>query len=163
MIIAHFLSAHWLDLILGTAFFFLITAKVIPPRFAGLDEKYFDLQRQEMVDQSKQSLLEAVMTALAFTLTKALFVTIGLRGFITLVLFVLIGASLIFGKDIATNIVIISVIGILALYAEQLIERAASFSIAGIFRYQSGSNGGQPSANQPPSQTSSSNSDTSRV
>jgi len=89
-----------------------------------------------MVLQGKSSPLEALTTALYFTLNKALLITAGLRGFTTIITFAIIGAALIFNRPINASIVILAAIGIVALYAEQLISQAKKLSIGKFFMYE---------------------------
>ena len=135
MLIAQFLSRHWLDLVLGLAAFFLLTWKFLPPTMAGLDRTFVDNAGNEQ-PQKRQSILDAIMTLLVFSLTRSLIVTIGLKGATTLIMFAVIVVELINRHTISTNAVILSIVGIIALHFENIIEQAEEVSIWKIFTYK---------------------------
>lgn len=135
-VILHFLAGHWLDLILGILIFFVITTNFIPAKYAGLSETYTDNFGNER-KQEKQSLTTALTTFLFYTLLKSFMVTLTLKGAVSLIMFLVVGVELISTHTISTNAVIISVVAIIALYAESLIEKAKKFSIFNLFTYES--------------------------
>jgi O-antigen ligase len=136
MLLIHFFQSHWSDILIGVPLFFLITARIIPPQYAGMLKRYVNTSTNQWTDQENQSFLEAVMTALTFTLAKALTITVGLRGFATIISFGAVVLSLLLRRPIPANAVVLVALGLLALYFEQLIERAESFSLFKVITYK---------------------------
>ena len=133
---------NWLVNHLGDIFailllFFIFTIKFIPPHLAGLDKEYFDTSQNKIVSQKNQSILDAITTAIFFTSIRSLLTVLTLKGTTSLLMFAVIGVDLITHKSISNNVVIISVVGIIALYADHLVMNAEEFSIGGkLFQYK---------------------------
>lgn len=136
MELAEFISNHWSDIIIGIALFFLITTRIIPPKFSGMEDEYYDTTLGKVVQNRKQSLAEAVGNFLFFTTLRSALVTVGFRGATTIIMFAVIIVELIAHKTISTNAVIISIVGILALHFEQLLESADEFTVWKLFSYK---------------------------
>lgn len=135
MIIAHFLYAHWSDIVLGLAMFFAVNLRVFPPQFVGYDPDYIDDKTQDKVIQRKQSLLEGV-TQLVYTLTRNIIVMISLKGTTSMLIFGLVIFQLIELHTITTNAVILAVVGLVALHFEYIIEQADTVTIWKVFSYK---------------------------
>ncbi len=136
MTITNFVLSHWSDIILALLAFFALTFQWIPPSMAGLDKQYYDLQANRMVEQRKQSLLEALMTTIVFTLNRSLLVVMTFRAATTILAFTAVGVELVFRHTLSTNAVVVAIIGIVALHFERLIELADELSIGKIFTYR---------------------------
>lgn len=136
MVIADFLAHHWLDIILLLAAFFVLTYQWIPAHMAGLEKQYKDVNTGEWKNNRKQSILEAIMTSVFFTLNRSLLVVIGFRGATTILIFAVVGVELVSRHTISTNAVILAIVGLIALHFEQLVEQADEISIWKVFTYK---------------------------
>lgn len=114
MLIAHFLTGHWLDLILAIVIFFVFTLDYLPATWAGMQRGYFDEKLQKTVLNPKQSLLAALTNAIFFTSLKSALITIGFKGATSIVLFTVIGVDLVSHGSLSNNAVIMAIVGIVA-------------------------------------------------
>jgi hypothetical protein len=129
-----FIISNYIDIILVVILFFVFTAKVIPPQYAGTDKYYYD-QHGNKKESQKACLIEALTNMIFFTLFKSLMISITMKGTITLLLFIIVGVELYFSKTISLNAVIVSSIGIIALYFEGIVVSAKELHIWKIFKY----------------------------
>jgi len=76
------------------------------------------------------------MTAFVFTLNRSLLVIIGFKGATSIIIFGGVGVELAFRHTISNNVVILTIVGLLALHFDQLIEKADEVTVWKFFTYK---------------------------
>lgn len=101
---------------------------------------YFD-QNGEKVQRGRISIIRFVLkqlTAIFQDVVVSLIVSLTLQGSVTLLIFLVVGVDLYFRKSLSTESVIVTVIGVIALYMNQLVSSASELEFfRGLFRYKS--------------------------
>lgn len=133
-----FFYNNWALFLIGIG----IILPVIPPEWLGIYE-YYDPVAKIMRKQRRQSLLRFVVQSILSPLLE-LIIFVGFRGTVTIVIFVTVGIDLYFRRALSREAVILSGIGIGALYFEQLLEKAEEISVWKIFNWKAKSTLAQP-------------------
>ena len=128
----NFLTLYWYAIV----FLLILIYPLIPLRWLGLRETYYDFYYKKEIPAQKYSILRAIIHALLTPLQEVIVIW-GLRGTVSIVIFVVIGIDLFFKKQLSKEAVTLVSIGILALYLEQLILNAKKITIWKIFEYES--------------------------
>ncbi len=113
----------------------VILVPIIPPQWLGLRPTYFDTNLKKDFPAEKYSILRAFVHSLLSPLQE-LIIYWGFRGTVSIVIFVAIGVDLFYRKQLSREAVTLAGIGILALYLEQLIDKAKKISIWKIFEWE---------------------------
>ncbi|MDP4000412.1 MAG: hypothetical protein Q8Q11_03210 [bacterium] len=126
---------NWESVLLITAAIAILLAPVIPPTWVGMTATYIDPEGNQQKSQ-RFSLWGAFMKLIL----QDLIVFIGFRGTITLVLLGAVGLDIYFQEKLTTQAVVLAVVGLVALYFEQLMERGEYLELRGIFRWKKQAN-----------------------
>jgi len=113
---------------------------VLPPGYIYTPDYYFDNKGQK-IQRGKVSILQFFLHQVVMLLQEILIgiaAPLGLKGSVTILIFLVVGADLYFRKGLTSQGLIISIVGVIALYLEQLIEKAKSLEfLKGLFKYES--------------------------
>lgn len=127
--ILDFVINYWADILIVVPIFALALLPIIPPTFAGLNKTYFDYYSGKEKDQKKLNFFELVIQLISHLVVTGPVLSIGFRGTVTLILFLILGADLFLNRRITDNAVTLSIVGIVALYLEKIIDTADEISI----------------------------------
>lgn len=123
--------------VLGSIVFLL---PVLSPKFIYTPDYYFDNQSQK-IQRGKVSILQFFLHQVVMLVQEILIgiaVPLGLKGSVTILIFLVVGADLYFRKGLTSQGLIISIVGVIALYLDQLVEKAKSLEfLKGLFKYES--------------------------
>lgn len=129
--VLNFVSNNVVLIVLGV----VLLLPIIPPRWIGMRDTYFDLFYKKELPSQKYSILRVIIHSLLSPITEFLVVW-SLRGTISIVIFAVIGADLFFRKKLSSEAVTLVSVGIIALYLEQLIEKAKKITIWKLFEWE---------------------------
>lgn len=119
---------------------FLISfVPVIPPKWVFDNVDFYKDQEGNKIFRQKQPLLRFLIKQLMGIIQDIILgfaVALSLKGAITILIFLVIGSDLYFTKSLSSNSVIITIVGVVALYMEQLVQNASEIDFK-IFKYKS--------------------------
>lgn len=113
---------------------------IIPPRFIYVPDYYFDNQNQK-IQRGKVSILHFFLHQIVVLVQDVLVgfaVALGLKGSVTILIFLVVGADFYFRKSLSVESLTITIIGVIALYLDQLVQNASELEFfRGLFKYKS--------------------------
>jgi hypothetical protein len=116
-------------------FSLLLLLPIIPPHWIGLQDTYFNTFYKKEMPVQKYSILKVLINSLLSPITEFLVIW-SLKGTVSVVIFVVIGTDLLLRKQLSREAVALVSVGIIALYLEQLIEKAKKISIWKIIEWE---------------------------
>lgn len=117
----------------------ILLLPLLPPHFVFGTDYYYNNKNQK-VNRSKVSILHFFLhqvLALFQELILGFAVPLSLKGAVTILIFVVVSADLYFKRGLSSQGFAISVIGVIALYLDQLVTNASELDFFKIFRYKS--------------------------
>jgi len=132
MNLSGFLHDNWLVLVLSILFII----PFISPRYLGLSDTYFDTNLKRNMPSQKYSILRALIYSI-LSPVQELLVIWGLRGTVSIIVFAVVGVDLYFRKQLSGDAMNLVSIGIVALYLEQLIDKAKKITVWKLFDWES--------------------------
>ena len=117
---------------------FIIFVPIISPIWIFDTDFYLDQKGNKIIRQ-KQPILRFLVKQLIGIVQEIIIgfaVALSLKGAITILIFLVIGSDLYFTKSLSSNSVIITIVGVIALYMEQLVANASEIDFK-IFKYNS--------------------------
>jgi len=117
---------------------FIIFVPIISPIWIFDTDFYLDQKGNKIIRQ-KQPILRFLVKQLIGIVQEIIIgfaVALSLKGAITILIFLVIGSDLYFTKSLSSNSVIITIVGVIALYMEQLVANASEIDFK-IFKYKS--------------------------
>lgn len=134
--ITDFVLANWSDVLIIFTASLLAIIPFFPPTWGGANKTYYDILKKEDVIQKKFNLVELIIRLLGGVILTGFSVSIGFRGTITLVLLVVLITDLIFNKAITNNAITVSIVAIIALYLESILDKAEEVSFGKVFHWK---------------------------
>lgn len=131
LIVLGFIANNIVLILLGL----LLLLPTIPPRWIGLQDTYFNSFYKKELPVQKYSILKVLINFFLSPITEFLVIW-SLKGIVSIVIFAVIGADLFFRKQLSNEAVTLVSVGILALYLEQLIEKAKKITIWKLFEWE---------------------------
>jgi hypothetical protein len=136
----HFILTNWLDIIAFLVLLALALLPIFPPFTVGFNNEYFDTNQKKMVKQKWFNFIELIPILIFQTMLKGAIVAIGFRGTVTLVLFIVLGTDLFLNRQLTQNDILITIVAIVALYLEKILEGADEITVWKFFTYKAKEN-----------------------
>ena len=138
--IYEFIIEYWADILITLPLVILSVIPIIPPTWAGFHKTYFNSFYNQEMKQKNMNFYELIVHLFSHVIVTGPALSLGFRGTVTLILFTILGADLHLNHQITNNAVILSIVGILALYLEKLIDTASELTLWKIFTWKSKNN-----------------------
>lgn len=133
--IIKFITLYWLDLIVMIAIFIMSIIPIFPPEWGGANKTWRDYDGSEK-PQKNFNLIELIVRLFSSVVLLGPALSIGFRGTVTLILFIVLISDLVLNKSITNNAITISIVAIVALYAEQMINSAEEITLGKVFTWK---------------------------
>jgi len=134
--VTDFILAHWSDVVIMLIASFLALIPFFPPTWGGANKTYYDIFKKEDVIQKNFNLIELIVRLLGGVILTGFSVSIGFKGTITLILLIVLITDLIFNKAITNNAITVSIVAIVALYLESVLDKADEVSLGKVFHWK---------------------------
>lgn len=121
--------------VLYILFFAFLFVPMLPPRWFGALDRYLNPDGT-LRPAEKYSIWRAIIHILLSPLLEILAI-LGLKGAVTLIIFIVIGFDFYFQQQLSNNATILTVVGLISLYFESILEKARAFRIPHIFEFKS--------------------------
>ena len=134
--LTNYFLGNWTDVLIIVILFLLAIVPIFPCTWGGANKTYFDINKKEDVIQRNFNFIELTVRLFSSVVLLGPALSMGFRGTVTMLLFVVLIADLILNKTITNNAITISIVGIVALYLENILDKAEEISISKIFYWK---------------------------